>query len=145
MAVGSISNVSNVSFKANALDKVTPELISQPGIYADSPVAPASPAAGDTKQKKGGSFLGTITKGVLKLAGLAAVAIAARKYIPALQKIQVGTLAEDAKPLEKAKHYFAKYTDLGYQKLEQGVDKVLSYFVKAKPEEAAPAGINTTA
>lgn len=128
--VSGVSGMSNnIAFKANAMDKVTPEMMNQPSAFAQNPIAPAEQQAAP---KKKGSILGTIAKTILKLAVVAGVAIAARKYVPGLKNVDpTVALAEDAKFMDKAKHYFAKYTDI----VEKGSIGKLSAYFKKNPIE----------
>ena len=130
--VSSVSGMSNnVAFKANAMDRVTPDMMSQPGAFSQNATMPAETQAAEPKKS---SFFGTLAKTILKLAVLGGVAIAARKYIPALSKEKVpgDVLKEGATVADKAKHYFAKYVDI----LEEGTIGKLSKYFKANPSEA---------
>ena len=113
MAINSVSGMSNVAFKANAMDKVSPELLSNPGAYSQPSIYPEQQEA----PAKRGSLLGGLVKLVAGAVIIAGVAVAARKFIPTLGKAKIsgeGKLAEGAGFGEKVKHSFAKYTDAIY-------------------------------
>lgn len=104
--VSSINGVSNIPFSASALDKITPELLQSPGMYNGNGVTSAQSAP--KAKKKGGffSFVGKLIRDAVIVAGLA---LAARKLIPAINKVDLTeALPENAKILEKAKFAVAK-------------------------------------
>jgi len=128
MAINSVSGMSNVAFRANAMDKVSPELMSSPGMYAsETPVY----AEREQPQKKEGSALGSLVKLVAGAVIVLGGGVAARKLVMKEYKV-AEKLPEGAKFGEKVKHYFAKYTDKVY-------DSVANLFKKTKGEtKAAP-------
>jgi len=131
-SVSGVQNYSNVAFKANAMDKVTPEMMSMPGAFSTNPAAPGEITE---KQPKKGGLISALAKLVLTAALVAGVAVGARKLIPALKNINVsGELAKDAKFLDKVKYHFANYTD----KLIAYVKGIPGKFKKPQAEDVTP-------
>lgn len=109
--INSVQNISNVSFKAAAMDKLTPEMISHPGkyskVYSDNPITQAIVDDMQAEKKKG-SLFGKLVKFVLTLAVLAGAVVATKKYVI---KDNFKALEECTTFGEKAKCYFAKTSD----------------------------------
>lgn len=119
-----VKSISNVSFgKTGVLDKISQEQLSSPGAYSKnylppSPTLPppySSPTKSQQPQhyyKEDSGFLGFLAKVVVLAAVICGGSVLARKYVPSLSKINLSEeLAKDAKPMEKAKYYFAKFAD----------------------------------
>ena len=134
MAINSVSGMSNVAFKASAMDKVSPELLSNPGAYSQPSIYPEQQEA----PAKRGSLLGGLVKLVAGAVIIAGVAVAARKLSPSLKKIEVKELGEKATFGEKFKNSFAKITDAIF---EGTIGKLKNLFKgegKVKEGEATP-------
>jgi len=127
--VNSVSGVpTGLSFKANAMDKVTPELMSQPGAFS-SPLPTDAPE----KQPKKGGIVKAVANLLIASGLIVGGAVAARKLIPAIgkEKLPGDVLKEGATLTEKVGHYFAKYTD----KVIEFATKTVPGFIKKAPIE----------
>ena len=111
-----------------AMDRVTPEQVNRPGLYSLDQAVMAD--IGIKPPKKHDSILGSIGNLLVDTVVLGAVAVGVRKGLMGGYKVEE---VVPEKGLAKAKHYFAKYTDLVYDKT---VGKVLEY-IKTK-KSAAP-------
>ncbi len=96
----SVTGVTGVPFKARALDKATPELINNPGLYSGT--GAVTPVNANNQPKKKGSIIKTLGKLVLWSAIIAGSLLAAKKWIPQVNKAAaIKDLAPDAKLMEK--------------------------------------------
>lgn len=130
--VNSLSGVTSGN-SVHAMDKVTQEQLYNPGRYSQPIIIQAEP----TPRKKGG-FLGFLGRTVVALTVLGAAAICGRKFLMKDYKV-LDVVPEGAKPLEKFKNTFAKYTDLLYDntvaKISKMVEKKRTGTETPKPEE----------
>ena len=129
--VSSVSGMSNaVAFKSSAMDKVTPEMMSQPSSFSQESAVSAEKQA---PEKKKGSMLGFIAKTALAVIAIGGGAIALRKNVGALGKESISLLEnkETLTFIDKVKINFAKYTDM----IEAGtIGKLSEYFKKNTSE-----------
>lgn len=78
------------------------------------------------------TVLGFLGKLILTAAVIGGGSIAARKFIPAIKDYKViEKMADDAKPMEKIKNTFVKWTDKLY---DNTVDKVIKFIKKDTPK-----------
>lgn len=146
----SVNSLSGVSFKANGVmrhdDPLSRESLGSAGAFTTEQLSQPGIEPGHKKH----SFIGSVAKLVLKLAVLVGAAVAARKYIPALGKEKISTefIKDIAAKIEnkekvgfgnKAKYYFAKYTDAICEKFVKIFNKT------PKPTEDKAPGVNTQA
>jgi len=104
-----IESVSNTlpNPKISAMYKVSPEQLQSPGAYSrDYYPTPIFP---EERRQNNGSFLGFLGKVLLGLIVTGGALIAARRYVPSINKVDLTKeLAKDAKTMEKIKYDFAK-------------------------------------
>lgn len=109
--INSVQNISNVSFKASALDKVTPEMINHPGKYSTAnPIEQAIIDDIREEKKKSGLF-GKLVKFVLTVAVLAGAAVAVKRMGMNEYTRLTEQEFKDAKFLTKAKDKFYAMAD----------------------------------
>ena len=132
----SISSVSSVNH-ARAMDKVTKEQMYDPGLYAMRNLLDPPPP-----YKKEGGFFSFLGKLIVTAGIVCGGAVAARKLIPALKKETLDVtkdIAKEAKFVDKAKYYIAKFAD----KIENVAKTFVAKF-KTGVKEGTEAGSVTT-
>lgn len=141
--INSVQNISNVSFKATAMDKLTPEMISYPGKYSTQSVSVPNAEPSQDGPKKG-SLLGTLAKLVVAALVLAGGAVVVRKNF---FQTAISDLEKSEGFVAKSKYYFARVTDYiiehtpGLKKAEQKAseESPKGGVPENKPAEKTPA------
>lgn len=108
--IESVSNVSPTK-KFEVMDKVSQEQLHSQGSYYREDFMPPPPPYTEREPRDGG-FLGFLGK-VLLITGIASVVvIAAKRYIPELNKVDTSKeLSKNAKAMEKFTYDFARFAN----------------------------------
>lgn len=118
-SISSLGYRSNVHFGTGATDKLSPELLNNPGAYSSTGMTTEEV---HEAQKEKSSVLGTAVKVVAGLVIAAGAAYAARKY--GVKDNYLKEIKEDTKLIDKAKHYLAKWVDAAESKIKSISNKV---------------------